>query len=119
MRSASPSSANPASNLPCDHGALQRRDVRFDRLGIYAAEKRITRAANFFAGDFVAAEQVAQQSASGAVHGINHEAEFSGAQAVPIHQRVERFQIRRAQIERLEQVGPRRKGRHAVAQHFR
>src|SRR5580704_3788778 len=105
--------------LAFDHGALQRGDVRFNRLGIYATEKRIARAANFFTGDFVAAEQVAQQSASGAVHGINHEAEFRGAQAIPINESVESFEIRRAHIERMKQVGARRERGHAFAQDFR
>ncbi len=104
MRSASPSSAKPASYLPSHHGLLQCCDVRFDGLGIYAAEKRIARAANFLAGDFVAAEKFEQQAAPRAVHGINDEAEFRSAQAIPIHQGVESFQIRRADVERMKQI---------------
>ena len=67
------------------HGPLQRCDVRLDRLRVYAAEERVARATNLFTGDFVAAEQIAQQSAPRAVHGINHKADFGGAQAIPIH----------------------------------
>ena len=70
------------------HGALQRCDVRLDRLRIHAAEERVARAANFFACDFVAAEKIAQQAATRAMHGINHEAEFGGAEAIPIYQSV-------------------------------
>ena len=61
------------------------------------------------------AQQFAQQSAAGAVHGIDDEAEFGGAQAVPIHQFVERFEIGRAHVERMNQI----RGAAAAAERLR
>src|SRR5271169_5788185 len=70
------------------HGALQCCDVRLDRLRIHAAEERIAHAANFFTGNLVTAEKIAQQAATSAVHGIDNETEFGGAQAIPVHESV-------------------------------
>ena len=82
--------------------------MRLDGFGIHAAEKRIARAADFFAGDFVAAEKVAQQAAAGAVHWINDEAEFRGAQDVPVDELVESFEVGGADVERMNQIWLRR-----------
>ena len=101
------------------HGASQRGDVRLNGFRIHAAEERIARAANFFANDFVAAEKIAEQAAAGAVHGIDDEAKFGGAQAIPVHQGVEGFQIWSAQVERMNQIGARRERRYAFTQNFR
>ena len=92
--------------------------MRLDRLRIHAAEKRIARAANFVRLDPVAAKKLEQQSAARSVHRIDHETKLRRAQAVPIDQRVERFEIRRAHVERLNQVLAGRQRRNAVAQHL-
>ena len=52
------------------------------------------------------------------MHRINDEAEFRGPQAVPIYERVERVEIRSADVERAKQIFTRRKRGNAVAEHF-
>ncbi len=99
-----------------DHRPTQRLNVRLDRLGIHAAEKRIARAANFGRLDAVTAEKLAQQSAARSVHRIDHVAEFRRLQPVPIDERIERIEIRRANVERMNQLFARGQRRHAVAQ---
>ena len=68
-----------------EHGAAQGLNVRLDRFWIRAAEERIARAANFIAGDSVAAEKLAEQTARRAVHGVDDEAQAGGGEAIPIH----------------------------------
>src|SRR5580704_15994089 len=50
-----------------EDGCAERIDVRLDRLGMRAAEKRIARAANFVAGDAVALENFREDTGGGAV----------------------------------------------------
>src|SRR5579864_1105090 len=63
---------------------LQRAKLRFDRLGIHSAKKWIASAANFVAGDAVPREKFAKQSARGAVHRVNEQAEFVTFDAIPV-----------------------------------
>src|SRR5258708_32081798 len=86
------------------HGSPQRFDVRLDRLRIYTAETRITRPAYFVAANSVATEELRQQARRRSVHGIEDEAEFRIAQALPVHQFFERIEIRRGWFESVDQI---------------
>ena len=61
MRSPSPSAAKADVVFAGENGFAQRVDVRLDRFGMRAAEKRIACAADFVAGDAVALENFGQE----------------------------------------------------------
>src|SRR3984957_10990125 len=98
-----------------DDGAAQGGDVRFDGFGIHAAEQRIAVGTNFFAGHVVAAEKFGEQAAAGAVHGIDDETKFGIANAGPVDEAGESFEIRSAHVERLDQFRLGRKRGNSVA----
>ena len=101
------------------HGLAQRVDVRLDGFGMDAAEARIARAANFVAGDAVAAEKFEEQAGGGAVHGVGDEAKFGVANALPVDEFFDGVEIRSARIERLNQIFARGERRNAVALNVR
>src|SRR5579885_655530 len=90
------------------NGFTERGDVRFDRLGIRAAEERITRAANLMAGYAVPPHQRNQQTARRAVHRIDDEAKLGGSQLFPVDQFVDGIEIGRKDIERMDLIRTRR-----------
>ena len=98
-----------------DHGAAQGGDVRFDGFGIHPAEEWVAGGANFFAGHVVAAEKFGEQAAAGAVHGIDDETKFGIANAGPVDEAGESFEIRSAHVERLDQFRLGRKRGKTVA----
>ena len=63
----------------------------------------------------VTAEKFPQQTAPGAVHGVDDETKWRSAQAIPVDQPAQCFQIRCAHVERMDQIAARRKGRNAIA----
>src|SRR5271169_2772775 len=77
----------------------QRLHMGINRLWIHAAEKRIARPANFVSRDTLAAEQIKQQSAARAVHGIDDESKSRSTKTIPIDKLCERFEVRSAHIQ--------------------
>ena len=100
-----------------ENGFAQCRDVRLDGLRIDAAEERIASAAYLVAGEALAAHQRRQQPASGSMHGIDDEAQASGAHFFPIHQLLDGIEIGPQNIERMNLPGTRRQRGNATGQH--
>src|SRR6202041_536219 len=98
-----------------DDGTAEGGEVRFDGFGIHAAEQRIASAANFFARHVVAAKKFGEQAAAGAVHGIDEETKLGIANAGPVDEAGESFEIRSAHVERLDQFRLGRKRGNALA----
>src|SRR5450432_2679441 len=89
-------------------------NVRLDGFGVRAAETRIARAANFFAGNFVAGEKFAQQAGGGAVHGVGDETEIGFAEAIPVDEFFEGVEVGSAGIDGVEQIFSPRERRSGV-----
>src|SRR5579872_1621518 len=96
------------------HGLPQRIDVRLDRLRMRAAKKRIARPSDFVARNAVAFENLGQNAGGGAVHRVGDVAEFRFSQAIPIDKLFDGFDVRRAGIERLNEIFLRWQRRNAV-----
>src|SRR5580693_5596951 len=90
--------------LAGEDGLAERIDVRLDRFGMRAAEKRIARAANFVAGDAVALEDFGEDTGGGAVHGVGNVTKFSFSEAVPVDKFFDGFDVGGARVEFLDEI---------------
>src|SRR5262245_7683917 len=83
---------------------LQRRNVRFNRLGMRSAESWVPYAADFMALYSVSLKQLRQQPGRCSMHRVKCKVEFRLAKALPVHQFFEGVRIGVRRIERLDQL---------------
>src|SRR5260370_11524448 len=83
-----------------EHRLPQGFDVRLDRLGMYAPEARVARAANFVAGDAITPEEFDEQARGPAMHDIGDEAKARLPPPLPIDQFFECIKIKRPRLPR-------------------